>query len=155
MLSHMKDGNHSIIINNNISIGTNLPIIFNEPNYFFDEEKRNTTFQDNETDLNLNDNLETRIWIENCPSPLSNIHLSDSRVLGGLVPLGIICLLVIIGNVMVMYAVKMTKKLRGATYLFIVSLGELNHIILINLNIFYFVCFNFIKEIHKYSCFVF
>ena len=128
MLSHMKDGNHSIIINNKISIGTNLPNISNEPNYFFDEEKQNATLQDKETDLNLNDNLETRIWVENCPSPLSNIHLSDSRVLGGLVPLGIICLLVIIGNMMVMYAVKMTKKLRGATYLFIVSLGKLYNI---------------------------
>ena len=131
MLSHMKEDNHSIINNNNIPIGSNRPISSNEPSYYFDEEKLNTTLRDEETDFNLNDHLETKIWIENCPSPLSNIHLTDSRVIGGLVPLGIICLLVIIGNMMVMYAVKMTKKLRGATYLFIVSLGKLTYIVLI------------------------
>ena len=131
MLSHMIDGNHSIIIDNNISIGTNLPNIPNDPTHLFHEEKSNKPLEVKETDLNLNDHLETRIWVENCSSPLSNIHLSDSRVLGGLVPLGIICLLVIIGNMMVMYAVKMTKKLRGATYLFIVSLGKFINVILI------------------------
>ena len=73
---------------------------------------------------NNKSNITTKIWIENCTSPLNNIHLDDSRVLGGLVPLGIICLVVIVGNMMVMSAVKMTKKLRGATYLFIVSLGK-------------------------------
>ena len=44
-------------------------------------------------------------------------------VLGSLVPLGLICLVVIVGNVMVMAAVGTTHKLRGATYLFIVSLA--------------------------------
>ena len=127
MLSHLKGGNHSIIINNNISIDTNHPIISKEQNYVFDEERTdNTSLYYKDPDPNLNDSLETRIWVENCTSPLSNIHLNDSRVLGGLLPLGIICLVVIIGNMMVMYAVKMTKKLRGATYLFIVSLGKLN-----------------------------
>ena len=85
----------------------------------------NITQEDNDPDINLDDNLETTVWIENCSTPLSNIHLGDSRVVGGLVPLLIICLVVIIGNMMVMYAVKMTKKLRGATYLFIVSLGKI------------------------------
>ena len=124
MLSHSKDGNDSIIVNHNTSIGIKQPFISNEPpNYLFNE--LNITQEDNESDINLNDNLETKVWIENCSSPLSNIQIGDSRVVGGLVPLGIICLVVIIGNMMVMYAVKMTKKLRGATYLFIVSLGKI------------------------------
>lgn len=56
-------------------------------------------------------------------SALATINLEDPRVLGSLVPLGIICLVVIAGNLMVMAAVKMTHKLRGATYQFIVSLA--------------------------------
>ena len=125
MLSHSKDGNDSIIVNHNTSSsGIKQPFIpIEQHNYLFNE--LNITQEDNELDINLNDNLETKIWIENCSSPLSNIQMGDSRVVGGLVPLGIICLVVIIGNMMVMYAVKMTKKLRGATYLFIVSLGKI------------------------------
>ena len=125
MLSHLKDGNDSIFVNNNTSIGIKQPNIPNDhrPNYYSNE--LNITQEDNEPDINLDDNLETKVWIENCSSPLSNIQIGDSRVVGGLVPLGIICLVVIIGNMMVMYAVKMTKKLRGATYLFIVSLGKI------------------------------
>ena len=62
--------------------------------------------------------------IENCSSPLEGIEfVKDPTVLGSLVPLGIICLVIIVGNVMVMAAVGMTNKLRGATYLFIVSLA--------------------------------
>ena len=126
MLSHSKGDNDSIIVNQNTSsIGIKQAFISNEKhNYLVNE--LNITQEDNElSDIDLNDNLKTKIWIENCSSPLSNLQIGDSRVVGGLVPLGIICLVVIIGNMMVMYAVKMTKKLRGATYLFIVSLGKI------------------------------
>ena len=126
MLSHSKGDNDSIIVNQNTSsIGIKQAFISNEKhNYLVNE--LNITQEDNElSDIDLNDNLKTKIWIENCSSPLSNLQIGDSRVIGGLVPLGIICLVVIIGNMMVMYAVKMTKKLRGATYLFIVSLGKI------------------------------
>ena len=125
MLSHSKYGNDSIIVNNNTSIGINHPIIPNTQKHNHLSDELNITQEDNYPDINLDDNLETKVWIENCSTPLSNIHLGDSRVVGGLVPLLIICLVVIIGNMMVMYAVKMTKKLRGATYLFIVSLGKI------------------------------
>ncbi len=63
------------------------------------------------------------IWIQNCTSPLDNINLEDARVFGALVPLGMVCLIVIFGNIMVITAVKITHKLRGATNLFIVSLA--------------------------------
>jgi hypothetical protein len=59
----------------------------------------------------------------NCSSPLDNIHFEDPLVIGSLVPLGLVCLVVILGNMMVIIAVFNTHKLRGATYLFIVSLA--------------------------------
>lgn len=62
-------------------------------------------------------------WIRNCSNAFENIDLEDPRVLGSLIPLGIICLVVIFGNMMVIAAVRMTHKLRGATNLFIVSLA--------------------------------
>ena len=124
MLSHLKKGNHSITINHDISIGINQSIYDDEQSSLIREDQTNSSFRDEYNDINLDVNLVARVWLENCSSPLSNIHLDDSRVLGGLLPLGLICLVVIIGNVMVMYAVKMTKNLRGATYLFIVSLGK-------------------------------
>eukprot|EP00095_Tigriopus_kingsejongensis_P010163 maker-scaffold575_size133042-snap-gene-0.31 protein:Tk10163 transcript:maker-scaffold575_size133042-snap-gene-0.31-mRNA-1 annotation:"octopamine receptor" len=68
-------------------------------------------------------NQSTVSWIKNCSNAFENIDLEDPRVLGSLVPLGIICLVVIFGNIMVIAAVKMTHKLRGATNLFIVSLA--------------------------------
>ena len=126
MLSHIKDNNHSIIFttnhNDNHTVGVNIKT--------FDEQSNSYSVDiDNITEENddLNDTITsvTQVWVDNCSSPLNNIQFNNSRVLGGLLPLGIICLVVIIGNMMVMYAVKMTKKLRGATYLFIVSLGKL------------------------------
>lgn len=60
---------------------------------------------------------------DNCTSPLDNIHLEEPHVIGTLVPLGLVCLVVILGNMMVIFAVFNTHKLRGATYLFIVSLA--------------------------------
>ena len=54
---------------------------------------------------------------------MENIDFEDPRVIGSLIPLGIICLVVIFGNMMVIAAVRMTSKLRGATNLFIVSLA--------------------------------
>ena len=60
MLSHSKDGNDSIIVNHNTSIGIKQPFISNEPpNYLFNEF--NITQEDNESDINLNDNLETSL----------------------------------------------------------------------------------------------
>lgn len=61
--------------------------------------------------------------VENCSSPLDNIHFEDPLVVGSLIPLGLVCLVVILGNMMVIIAVFNTHKLRGATYLFIVSLA--------------------------------
>jgi octopamine receptor len=68
-------------------------------------------------------NAKAAVGLRNCSSPLDNIDLEDPRVLGSLVPLGIICLVVIFGNIMVILAVRMTHKLRGATNIFIVSLA--------------------------------
>lgn len=131
MLSHFEDSDHSIIIKNNSIDNDRLTAIdvgiSNEYIKYFDKVRTNTTIKTKNTALDddVDGNLKTKIWVENCTSPLNNIHLDDSRVLGGLLPLGIICLVVIIGNMMVMSAVKMTHKLRGATYLFIVSLGNI------------------------------
>ena len=61
--------------------------------------------------------------IENCTSPLDNVNFEDARILGSLAPLGLVCLMVILGNIMVITAVRITHKLRGATNLFIVSLA--------------------------------
>ena len=55
----------------------------------------------------------------NCTSPLDNVNFEDPRILGSLLPLGMVCLMVILGNIMVIVAVKITHKLRGATNLFI------------------------------------
>ena len=61
--------------------------------------------------------------VQNCSSPLDNVHFEDPLVVGSLIPLGLVCLVVILGNMMVIVAVFNTHKLRGATYLFIVSLA--------------------------------
>ena len=63
------------------------------------------------------------LWIKNCSSPLDNVDFKDARIIGSLLPLGLVCLIVILGNIMVITAVKITHKLRGATNLFIVSLA--------------------------------
>ena len=70
-----------------------------------------------------NDGSSGILWIKNCSSPLDNVDFKDSRVIGSLLPLGLVCLIVILGNIMVITAVKITHKLRGATNLFIVSLA--------------------------------
>ena len=130
MLGHFGDSNNNRTITKNNSLDTNLltatdVVTSNEYTTLVEEKRTNTTNIPENTKFNLESaSLETKIWVENCTSPLDNIRLNDSRVLSGLLPLGIICLVVIIGNVMVMSAVKMTHKLRGATYLFIVSLGK-------------------------------
>ena len=130
MLGHFGDSNNNRTITKNNSLDTNLLtatdiVTSNQYTTLVEEKRTNTTNIPENTKFNLESaSLETKIWVENCTSPLDNIRLNDSRVLGGLLPLGIICLVVIIGNVMVMSAVKMTHKLRGATYLFIVSLGK-------------------------------
>ncbi len=62
-------------------------------------------------------------WVRNCSSAMDNVDFEDPRVVGSLIPLGIICLVVVFGNAMVIAAVQMTRKLRGATNLFIVSLA--------------------------------
>ena len=57
---------------------------------------------------------------DNCSSsPLGNVDFHDPRILGSLLPLGLLCVIVILGNIMVIVAVKITHKLRGATNLFI------------------------------------
>ena len=71
----------------------------------------------------LHNNESNVIWIKNCSSPFDNVDFEDARILGSLIPLGLICLMVIFGNIMVITAVKITHKLRGATNLFIVSLA--------------------------------
>ena len=125
MLSHIKDNNHSIIFttnhNDNHTVGVNIKK-FDEQSDSYSVDIDNIAEEND--DLNATISSVTQVWVDNCTSPLNNIQFNNSRVLGGLLPLGIICLVVIIGNMMVMYAVKMTKKLRGATYLFIVSLGK-------------------------------
>ena len=70
----------------------------------------------------IRDGNDTTV-VRNCSSLFDNIDFEDPKVLGSLVPLGIICLVVTFGNMMVIAAVRMTRKLRGATNLFIVSLA--------------------------------
>jgi len=67
--------------------------------------------------------VTTEARSDNCTSPLDKIHFEEPRVIGSLVPLGLVCLVIILGNMMVIFAVYNTHKLRGATYLFIVSLA--------------------------------
>ena len=55
----------------------------------------------------------------NCTSPLDNINFRDAKIVGSLLPLGVVCLMVILGNIMVITAIRITKKLRGATNMFI------------------------------------
>ncbi len=62
-------------------------------------------------------------WVLNCSSPMETLDFYDPKVAGSLVPLGLICLMVIFGNAMVIAAVRMTSKMRGATNLFITSLA--------------------------------
>ena len=56
-------------------------------------------------DLDLNTTSEVNddvtIWVENCTSPLDNIDFQDPKVIGSLVPLGMVCIMVIFGNMMV------------------------------------------------------
>ena len=62
-------------------------------------------------------------FYNNCTSPLDNVNFQDAKIVGSLLPLGVVCLMVILGNIMVITAVKITHKLRGATNMFIVSLA--------------------------------
>ena len=71
--------------------------------------------------LSSNGSLDPQV--QNCSGPLDNVHFEDPLVVGSLIPLGLVCLVVILGNMMVIIAVFNTHKLRGATYLFIVSLA--------------------------------
>ena len=66
-----------------------------------------------------NQNVTIQKPLENCTSPLDNVDFEDPRVVGSLLPLGLVCLMVILGNIMVIIAVRITHKLRGATNLFI------------------------------------
>ena len=62
-------------------------------------------------------------FYNNCTSHLDNVNFQDAKIVGSLLPLGVVCLMVILGNIMVITAVKITHKLRGATNMFIVSLA--------------------------------
>ncbi|XP_023339462.1 flocculation protein FLO11 [Eurytemora carolleeae] len=53
----------------------------------------------------------------------AGIQLLDPESLGSLIPLGLICLVVTFGNILVISAVRISSKLRGATNLLIVSLA--------------------------------
>ena len=86
------------------------------------EEMSNLNIEDTSSS-NSNTNASLEWQSQNCTSPLDNIHFEDPLVVGSLVPLGLVCLVVILGNLMVIIAVFNTHKLRGATYLFIVSLA--------------------------------
>ena len=102
MLGHFGDSNNNRIITKNNSLDTNLltatdVVTSNEYTTLVEEKRTNTTNIPEYTKFNLESaSLETKIWVENCTSPLDNIRLNDSRVLGGLLPLGIICLVVIL-----------------------------------------------------------
>jgi len=74
-------------------------------------------------DFDFTTEVSTEASSLNCTSPLDNIHFEEPHVIGALVPLGLVCLVIIFGNMMVIFAVFNTHKLRGATYLFIVSLA--------------------------------
>ena len=87
------------------------------------EEMSDLTHLANSTSSSSSSNASVEWLVHNCSSPLDNIHFEDPLVIGSLVPLGLVCLVVILGNMMVIIAVFNTHKLRGATYLFIVSLA--------------------------------
>jgi len=63
-----------------------------------------------------------KLVVTNC-SLSDKIPLNDPKVLGSLVPLGLICLIVTFGNILVISAVKISSKLRGPTNTIIVSLA--------------------------------
>ena len=50
-------------------------------------------------------------------------HIYPFQVLGSLIPLGLICLIVTFGNILVISAVKISSRLRGPTNTIIVSLA--------------------------------
>ena len=52
--------------------------------------------------------------VQNCSSPLDNVHFEDPLVVGSLIPLGLVCLVVILGNMMVIVAVFNTHMLSSA-----------------------------------------
>ena len=54
---------------------------------------------------------------------LSVSEFPHLQVVGSLVPLGLICLIVTLGNLLVITAVKISSKLSGPTYTIIVSLA--------------------------------
>ena len=83
----------------------------------------NSTLSHQDATSSLESKQHDVFWIKNCSSPLDNVNFQDARVIGSLLPLGLVCLIVIFGNIMVITAVKITSKLRGATNLFIVSLA--------------------------------
>ena len=45
-------------------------------------------------------------FYNNCTSPLDNVNFQDAKIVGSLLPLGVVCLMVILGNIMVITAVK-------------------------------------------------
>ena len=57
------------------------------------------------------------------PSSGSSLIKLPLQVVGSLVPLGLICLIVTFGNILVITAVKISSKLSGPTYTIIVSLA--------------------------------
>jgi len=59
---------------------------------------------------------------DNC-TLLESLPLDDPKVIGSLVPLGLICLIVTFGNLLVISAVRISSKLRGPTNTIIVSLA--------------------------------
>jgi len=62
------------------------------------------------------------LQVTNC-SLREKIPLDNPKVLGSLIPLGLICLIVTCGNILVISAVKISSKLRGPTNTIIVSLA--------------------------------
>jgi len=82
----------------------------------------------------------TEVSSLNCTSPLEKIHFEEPYVIGALVPLGLVCLIIILGNMMVIFAVFNTHKLRGATYLFIVSLACADLVSMLFLHLYSYYC---------------
>ena len=104
------------------------PLLFSADDDSQDESAMSTSFNSTLSHQDATSSLESTkqndvFWIKNCSSPLDNVNFQDARVIGSLLPLGLVCLIVIFGNIMVITAVKITSKLRGATNLFIVSLA--------------------------------
>jgi octopamine receptor len=98
-------------------------VLINDQEYAEQPYNVNSTTADDLESQNDTAVINDVIWVKNCSSALDNVDFDDPRVLGSLVALGMVCLMVIFGNIMVIAAVKITHKLRGATNIFIVSLA--------------------------------